>query len=106
MKINMMRKNPRVCFEVDEMKDMANWKSVITWGTFEELNEKTDRNKALVNLINRVLPLVSSETVHLSAHWPFIEDDVSTIKGIVFRIRLEQKTGRFEHNSTASSVAS
>jgi len=106
MKINLMRKNPMVCFEIDEMKDMANWKSVITWGIFEELNDKTERNKALVSLIDRILPLVSSQTVHLSAHWPFISDDISTIKGIVFRIRPEEKTGRFENNAVADSFAS
>ena len=106
MKINIMRKNPQVCFEVDQMKDMANWKSVIVWGTYEELSEKTERTKALVSLIDRILPLVSSETVHLSAHWPFIADDISTINGIVFRIRLKEKTGRFENNTVAHSFAS
>lgn len=29
MKIRMMRKNPKVCFQVDDMRDMANWKSAI-----------------------------------------------------------------------------
>ena len=29
MKIKMMRKNPHVCFEVDVMENMANWRSVI-----------------------------------------------------------------------------
>ena len=40
MKIDMMRKNPQVCFEVDDLKDMANWKTVIAWGEFEDLKEK------------------------------------------------------------------
>ena len=31
-KTAIMRKNARVCFQVDEMKDMANWKSVIVQG--------------------------------------------------------------------------
>jgi len=29
LKIEIMRKNPQVCFEVDEMKNFVNWKSVI-----------------------------------------------------------------------------
>jgi hypothetical protein len=37
MKVEMMRKNPAVCFQVDNMRDMANWQSVIAWGTYEEL---------------------------------------------------------------------
>jgi uncharacterized protein len=37
MKIEFLRKNPECCFEVDEIKDLADWVSVIVWGTFEEL---------------------------------------------------------------------
>ena len=37
-KLNMMRHNPEVCFEVDNITDMANWKSVIAWGRFDELS--------------------------------------------------------------------
>jgi uncharacterized protein len=98
MKIDMMRKNPEVCFEVEDMKDMANWKSVISWGKFEELSDQTDRNKALQILVDRILPLISSQTTHLSPQWPFPADDPESIKGIVFRIRLKEKTGRFETN--------
>lgn len=98
MKITMMRKNPAVCFQVDEMKDMANWRSVVAWGEFKELSEKTDRSTALKALTRRNLPLVSSETTHLSPHWPFPAADLDMITDIVFRIRLTKKTGRFENN--------
>ena len=37
MKIEMMRKTPKVCFEVDDMKSFTNWKSVIAWGEYHEL---------------------------------------------------------------------
>ena len=36
-KIRMMRKNPQVCFEVDEY-ERGSWRSVIVDGTFEELH--------------------------------------------------------------------
>lgn len=98
MKINLMRKNPNVCFQVDVMQDMANWKSVIAWGAFEEVWENEERNKSLQTLIDRNLPLISSETTHLTPHWPFPVIDLSSIKGIVFRIRITEKTGRFETN--------
>jgi nitroimidazol reductase NimA-like FMN-containing flavoprotein (pyridoxamine 5'-phosphate oxidase superfamily) len=44
-KIDIMRKNPKICFQIDEMKDMANWKSVIAWGEFEELNDYEEKIK-------------------------------------------------------------
>ncbi|HEX5025627.1 MAG TPA: pyridoxamine 5'-phosphate oxidase family protein [Agriterribacter sp.] len=98
MKINLMRKNPKVCFQVENMQNMDHWQSVIAWGEFEELTSTDSRNSALKKLIDRVLPLISSETTHLSPHWPFPPDDMSSIKGIVFRIKLNKKTGRFENH--------
>ena len=35
LKTHMMRQNPSVCFEVDQMDNLANWRSVILWGTYE-----------------------------------------------------------------------
>jgi hypothetical protein len=96
LKISMMRKNPKVCFQIDEMENMANWKSVVMWGMFEELTNEKDRNEALEKLIFRIVPEISSETVKLSPQWPFPTNDFSKIKGIIFRIRITEKTGRFE----------
>ncbi len=99
MKVNMMRKNPEICFEVDDLHDMANWQSVIAWGTFEELKNGADRDHAINVLMTRVLPLVHSQTMHISPRWPFPENDSSVIEGIIFRIHLSEKTGRFEKSS-------
>jgi nitroimidazol reductase NimA-like FMN-containing flavoprotein (pyridoxamine 5'-phosphate oxidase superfamily) len=96
LKISMMRKNPNVCFQIDEMENMANWKSVVAWGTFEELTGEEERNEGLQKLIERILPDISSDTVKLSPQWPFPTDDYTKIEGIVFRIRLTEKSGRFE----------
>jgi nitroimidazol reductase NimA-like FMN-containing flavoprotein (pyridoxamine 5'-phosphate oxidase superfamily) len=95
MKTDMMRKNPAVCFEVDNLKDMANWQSVIAWGTYEEL-QGVERSQALRTLLNRPLPIVSSITTHLGENWPFSSESVEKIDGIVFRINLTKKTGRCE----------
>ncbi|MBN8852055.1 MAG: pyridoxamine 5'-phosphate oxidase [Sphingobacteriales bacterium 50-39] len=96
LKVDMMRKHPIVGFEVDHMQNMANWQSVIAHGKFEELKELSLRKDALERLNGRILPLVSSETTHLSKDWPFSPADPNNIDGVTFRIRLEEKTGRFE----------
>lgn len=101
MKINMMRIDPQVCFQVDIMNNMADWQSVIAWGVYEELKHATERNEALQKLMNRQLPLLSSETTHLSPVWPFTPHEISEIKGVVFRILVTQKTGRFEKITAA-----
>lgn len=44
-KIEMMRKNPKVCFEVDDIKNIFSWKSVIAWGTFEEITDIAEQDR-------------------------------------------------------------
>lgn len=96
MKIEMMRKNPEVCFQIDDMQSMAEWKSVILWGAFEELKKKVDREMGLKILLSRILPNVSSETVKFTPEWPFASGNLSEIEGIVFRIRVREMSGRME----------
>jgi len=101
-KIEMMRKNPKVCFQVDEMKEMGNWKSAIAWGEFEEIMDKKERNKALEILLQRRLPFISSITTHLGKTWPFSaenREELDKIPGIVFRISIKEKTGKIELTS-------
>jgi uncharacterized protein len=103
MKMKLMRSNPAVCFEVDELKDVANWKSVIAQGIFEELTNADERRAGLKKLADRVLPLVASQTMYLAQESPFEPEDYNSIPGIVFRIMLKEKTGRFETNSISFS---
>lgn len=89
MKLHMMRDNPHLCFEVDQMDDLANWRSVIAWGTFEELHGPI-ADEAMQFLIDRIEARLSGPpgaSVHPNS---------ATEQVIVFRIKLELKTGRFE----------
>ena len=106
MKVDFMRSNPKVCFEVDNLNNMANWQSAIAWGTFEELTDPEQRRKALHKLHERILPFIASETVRLSPDWPFPPEELNRIPGITFRIRLSEKTGRFEMTDSKSFFAS
>ena len=99
LKINLMRENPNVCFQTDIMENMANWKSVIAWGEFKELTEDSERNVGIQKLMARKIEGIASETVKLSPIWPFASDEYSNeIDGIIFCIRLSEKTGRFERS--------
>jgi uncharacterized protein len=94
-KIKMMRKNPNVCFEVDVMDNMVNWRSVILWGEYEELKGLTAQEKGMKVLTDRLMPLVASESVHVhqSMRPQIVEKEV---KAIVYRIKIKESTGRFE----------
>jgi uncharacterized protein len=96
LKIKMMRENPNVCFQVEYMESMVNWKTVICWGKYEELTGINKRDQGIQILHSRVLPLIKSKTLKLSPHWPFSSIDSDNTKGIVFCIHLSEKTGRFE----------
>jgi len=66
-KLEILRSNPNVCFEVDRLTDMRNWQSVIVYGKFEELKSK-EAEKAREILFNRVFPLMTSSTIHSFEH--------------------------------------
>ena len=96
MKINMMRQSPKVCFEVYRMENMGTWQCVVGWGNYEEITDAGEREAALKILIKRDLPVITSKTVQLTEDWPFLPEDLNSIPGIVFRIKLTMKTGRYE----------
>lgn len=97
MKVSMMRANPNVCFEVDAMSNMANWQSVILTGTFHELKGK-EAEKARDYLFHHVWPLLTSSTIHPHEHEVSSgkPDDSNRIKPVMYRIKIKEKSGRFE----------
>lgn len=97
LKLRMMRQNPRVCVEVDHVDDLANWRSVVSWGRFEELLGPA-ATAALVLLRERLRPFSVSETSHVGAELAEGETPVRSGNGhaSVYRIHLFEKTGRFE----------
>jgi hypothetical protein len=96
LKLKIIRKNPNVCFEVDRMTDMANWQSVMVSGTFQELKGK-EADEARDYLFNHVLPLMTSSTIHPHQHDVTGKvDDSNRVKPVMYRIKIKEKSGRFE----------
>jgi len=106
MKIGRMRKNPEVCFEVDNTRNLSNWQSVVAWGVFQELPAGKERDHAIRCLEDRKLPVLNSETMHISPQWPFPAENESEVQGIIFRVRLMQKSGRYEKSANGYYFAS
>ena len=92
MKLHMMRQNPHVCFEVDHMDDLANWQSVIAWGTFEEL--RGERARAAMDMLVETLEPRLDGPPGESAH-----PRHGTVPATLYRIVLEEKSGRFERRA-------
>lgn len=91
-KVRMMRRNPRVCFQVDEIRDMRNWRCVIAQGQFEELTG--DLAAAAARLIEaRLGPLATSQTAGPRPRRGSERGSVS------YRIRLDLLSGRYERSA-------
>ncbi len=83
LKLAMMRDNPEVCFEVDQIDSLHSWRSVIAWGWFEELH-----GKAAVGALELLL-----ERFGRTDHEP----DKGRLPSIaLYRVVLDEKNGRFE----------
>jgi hypothetical protein len=97
LKLRMMHENPWVSVEVDDIEDLANWRSVIAWGRFEELFGD-EAASAFARLRARFEALVVSETTPAAAPLKAGEAPVHSGDGhaSIYRIHLVEKTGRFE----------
>ena len=77
-KLDLMRAEPQVTFEVDNAQAPDRWRSVIAEGTFEEIGDPELRDAALAVIYGPAgIPDLGSQTV-------------------VFRIRLTSRSGRYE----------
>ena len=96
LKVQMMRQNPAVCFEVDIIQDMAHWQCVIIQGEYEELHGQQSQDARRM-LANRITPLLVSETSmpggNPEIHQPITGGPVSLV---TFRINIIEKSGRYE----------
>jgi uncharacterized protein len=97
LKIEMMRKNPHVCFEIEAVENLGDWRSVIAWGRYVELTG-TEAALALGLLIDRLVPLLTSPEMPRygvrSVTPPARAEHPS--RSIIYAIELDEKTGRFE----------
>ncbi len=97
-KIQIMRQNKRVCFQVDDVKNFITWKSVMVLGEYQELVEERDRYDAMKEFVDRMLHIKIKETVLI----PGLAEEIanSNMKGnarpVFYRIIIDEKNGRYE----------
>lgn len=87
-KITWLRANPHVCVEVEEVVSRQDWATVIVTGRYQEITSDADRRHAH-DLLQ-----------HRPAWWEpgysktVIEGNERPLKGVYFRISIDQITGR------------
>ena len=97
-KIDMMRKNPNVCFQVDEISSIFRWRSAILWGVFEEITESEKKHQVMQGITHRLMPLVTSPTGHPSHGITSTEADLQNLQIIVYKITITEQSGKFEYS--------
>lgn len=95
-KLDIIAHNPKVCFEVDTMIDVFNWKSVVVTGRCEVL-EGSKGDNAREFLYKRVMPLLTPSLVHLHEHENSSEiDDSTRIREYILCITIDETSGRYQ----------
>lgn len=84
-KITAMRANPRICLQVDEVVNEFEWRSVIAFGSYEEVKDPEQRDEILQRILERF------------PHFTPVESAMSQVEGIpqtiIFCLRVESATG-------------
>jgi nitroimidazol reductase NimA-like FMN-containing flavoprotein (pyridoxamine 5'-phosphate oxidase superfamily) len=91
LKVEWMRSNPLVCFEIDEVKNHNDWSSVIVFGSYEELPDKPEYEAAR-RLAHRFVQkkVMWWEPAYISKEH---RDNPHSLTPIFFRIKIENMTG-------------
>ena len=96
-KVAMMRENPSVCFEVDQVDDLRNWQSVIIQGSYREL-QGSEASIAMAYLVEKLLLRLPSESAMLgNGAWTIRpKPTVGESETVLFCIDITEKRGRYE----------
>ena len=100
LKLRMLRANPRVCVEVDRVQSLSRWESAIAWGTFEELVGEAAREGAELFVRRIHAALMGREATHVEAARMVT---AALGRGVVYRVRLDEKSGRAERGAVAAA---
>ena len=95
LKLRAMRENPLVCFEVEQIRSMRNWRCVIARGHFEQL-WSDDAEQALDLFAARLAPVAQGDGSYRDRDEAAHREE-GVIRPILFQIRLVDRTGRYQH---------
>lgn len=95
-KVQIMRKHPQVCVQVEQVKSGFEWESVMCHGLFSEITDPTERHDiellladqyAVISLQEKMVPVSPAiGDLHL-------ENVEAVQKSVLYRIDITEKTG-------------
>lgn len=97
MKIDLMRKQPKVCFQVDEILNANDWWSIIIWAEYEELGEGAIKAEAVRLLNDRLATFSASAALQPDPAGSYMTGNrEKPTQPIIFRLKVREKTGKTE----------
>ena len=87
-KAEMLRVNPELCLQAEDVLDNEHWVSVIAFGQAEQLSDEEERQAAL----DRILEVNPRLTPAVSIRWmdSWVRENVE----VIYRVRPRKVTGR------------
>ncbi len=87
-KTEIIRANPEICLQVEEVSDEKNWQSVIVVGDAAEIRGKEEREQALKIILEANPTLTPALSIRWLDCW--VRENVE----VIYRIRPRMMTGR------------
>jgi nitroimidazol reductase NimA-like FMN-containing flavoprotein (pyridoxamine 5'-phosphate oxidase superfamily) len=87
-KADIIRVNPEICLQAEDVVDNENWKSVMVFGTAEQITDEDTRQQAL----DHILKINPRLTPAISIRWmdSWVRENIE----VIYRIKLRSVTGR------------
>jgi Predicted flavin-nucleotide-binding protein len=87
-KSQVISENPRVCLQVESVTDNKTWKSVIVYGTAEQLTEESEREEALKSIVATNPTLTPAVSIRWMDNW--VRENIE----VILRLTPSEMTGR------------
>jgi uncharacterized protein len=87
-KSEIMSKNPRVCVQIEDVKDNRDWTSVVVFGEAQELKDETEKAEAVQSIVTKNPTLTPAVSIHWMDNW--VRENIE----VIYRITPLETSGR------------
>jgi len=100
-KTEIIKNNPEVCLQVEDVRSQKDWESVIVIGDVEQISDLSEREQALKHILSANPTLTPAVSIRWMDSW--VRENIE----VVYRLKPRMMTGRstIEHNIVAPEEA-
>jgi nitroimidazol reductase NimA-like FMN-containing flavoprotein (pyridoxamine 5'-phosphate oxidase superfamily) len=87
-KSEIISKNPRVCLQIEDVKDNRDWTSVVVFGEAQELKDETEKAEAVESIVSKNPTMTPAVSIHWMDNW--VRENIE----VIYRITPLESSGR------------